>query len=119
MSESVSSRATPSWRTREESNVKGKSDEPKARGMAPMALGHVICCGALLLFVSGAATRIGGLLSGSGLAWIAGVVALAIAGVILWRRQTHRGTGNDSRHNQNEVGDNLKTRRSTARKGVV
>jgi hypothetical protein len=48
MNQSVGSRAAPSRRAREESNVKGKPDEPTARGMAPMALAHVVCCGALL-----------------------------------------------------------------------
>jgi hypothetical protein len=86
--------------------------------MIPMALVHVVCCGALLLFVSGAAIGIGGLLSDSGLAWIAGAVALGAAGILLWKRRAHQESNSGGRHTQHELEEHFKTKRSPLGKSV-
>ncbi len=64
------------------------NDEPPKRGGMPgLMLAHVVCCGGVLLFVTGALTLsgIGAWLSEGGLAWLAaGAAALAVG---FWARR--------------------------------
>ena len=62
-------------------------DAPKRGGMSGLMLGHVVCCGGVLLFVTGALSlsAIGAWLSEGGLAWLAaGAAAVA---VVFWARR--------------------------------
>lgn len=62
-------------------------DTPKRGGMSGLMLAHVVCCGGVLLFVTGALTLsvIGAWLSEGGLAWLAaGAAALAVG---FWARR--------------------------------
>ncbi len=75
-----------------------KNGMPKSRGMAGLALAHVVCCGGILLFATGALSGVGAWLAGGGLPWVALALALALVlgvggGVLLWRRQRGRPAG--------------------------
>ncbi len=66
-------------------------DAPKRSGMSVLMLAHVVCCGGVLLFVTGALTMsaIGAWLSEGGLAWLAaGAAALAVG---FWARRRLAG----------------------------
>ena len=69
-------------------------DAPKRGGTIGLMLAHVVCCGGVLLFVTGALTLsgVGAWLSGGGLAWLAaGAAALAVG---FWaRRRLARARG--------------------------
>ena len=64
-----------------------KTGESGGRGMAGLALAHVVCCGGILLFATGALSGIGAWLAGSGLPWTALALVLGVGGVFLWRRK--------------------------------
>lgn len=71
-----------------------RTGKPGGRGMAGLALAHVVCCGGILLFATGALSGIGAWLAGSGLPWVALALVLgAGGGVLLWRRQRGRPAG--------------------------
>ena len=70
-------------------------DAPKRGGMPGMMLAHVVCCGGVLLFVTGALSlsAIGAWLSEGGLAWLAaGAAALAVG---FWARRRLRAANHD------------------------
>ena len=67
--------------------MNNEPDAPKRGGMSGLMLAHVVCCGGVLLFVTGALTMsaIGAWLSEGGLAWLAaGAAALAVG---FWTRR--------------------------------
>jgi membrane protein implicated in regulation of membrane protease activity len=65
-------------------------------GFLALALAHVVCCGGLLLFVTGILTlnAIGTWLLDGGLIWL-GAGGIAIAVLLLWRRWRRRGAVSD------------------------
>ncbi len=75
-------------------------DAPKRGGMPGMILAHVVCCGGVLLFVTGALTlsSIGAWLSEGGLAWLAvGAAALVVGFWARRRLASARGVNADPR----------------------
>ncbi len=67
--------------------MNNEPDAPKRGGMSDLILAHVVCCGGVLLFVTGALTlnAIGAWLSEGGLAWLAaGAAAVAVG---FWARR--------------------------------
>ena len=71
-------------------------DAPKRGGMSGMMLAHVVCCGGVLLFVTGALTL--RWLSESGLAWLAaGAAAVAVGFWARRRLASARGVNADPR----------------------
>ncbi len=61
------------------------NDEPPKRGGMPgLMLAHVVCCGGVLLFVTGVLTL--RWLSEGGLAWLAAGAAAVAVGFWAWRR---------------------------------
>ena len=62
-------------------------DAPKRGGTIGLMLAHVVCCGGVLLFVTGALTLsgIGAWLSEGGLAWLAAGAAALVVG--FWARR--------------------------------
>ncbi len=67
-------------------------DEPKRGGSGAVIVANVVCCGGLLLVVSGALSlnAIGAWLLEGGLAWLALAAVFVAAGVWLWRRQNRK-----------------------------
>jgi len=65
-------------------------------GVAGLLAAKIVCCGALVLAATGAISFAGivGWLVGSGLFWLAAV--LAVIGIFLWRRST-RPSRSDAR----------------------
>ena len=70
-------------------------DAPKRGGMPGMMLAHVVCCGGVLLFVTGALSlsAIGAWLSEGGLAWLAAGRAARAVG--FWSRRRLRAANHD------------------------
>ncbi len=88
--------------------MNNEPDAPKRGGMSGLMLAHVVCCGGVLLFVTGALTisAIGAWLSEGGLAWLAagglawlaaGVAALAVGFWTRRRLASERGVNSDPR----------------------
>ncbi len=67
--------------------MNNEPDAPKRGGMSGLMLAHVVCCGGVLLFVTGALTLsgIGAWLSEGGLAWLAAGAAALVVG--FWARR--------------------------------
>ena len=61
--------------------------EEKGNGLAGLVAIKAICCGTLLLAVSGLLGGFGVWLLNDGLIWFFGIVAFAVAGWFLWRRK--------------------------------
>ena len=82
-------------RARPESNVTG--DGPLLGGWGKLIAAKAVCCGVLLLFLTGTLTVSGVMrwFRGGDLAWLALALAGAgaMGGTILWRRQRRRGGG--------------------------
>lgn len=68
-----------------------------------LAIGHVICCGGLVLFATGAGAGIVAFLAEGGIGWLAGGVALAGAGVLLWARMRRHGYGQGAGREPGEI----------------
>ncbi len=62
-------------------------NEPKPGGMLGLGLVHVVCCGGLVLVVSGALSGLGAWLSDGGLTWLALAFVVCAGGGFLWRRR--------------------------------
>lgn len=62
-------------------------DEPKGRTIVGVGLAHVVCCGGIVLFATGALSGIGAWLLNGGLAWVGLAAIVAAAGYFLWRRR--------------------------------
>ena len=63
------------------------SDEPKGFPTVGVGLAHVVCCGGIMLVVTGALSGVGAWLLDGGLAWVGLAAVVAAAGYFLWRRQ--------------------------------
>ncbi len=59
------------------------NDEPKGRVAAGVLAAHVVCCGGIILVVTGALSGVGAWLLDGGLAWIGLVAIVAAAGYFL------------------------------------
>jgi membrane protein implicated in regulation of membrane protease activity len=71
-------------------------NKPKGGTGPALILAHVVCCGGILLFVTGILTlnAIGAWLLDGGLIWL-GAGGIAIAVLLLWRRWRRRGAVSD------------------------
>ncbi len=52
-----------------------------------MLAAHVVCCGGLMLVLTGALSGVGTWLADGGTTWLLVAALVAIAGFALWRRQ--------------------------------
>lgn len=60
--------------------------EPRGRAMGGLLLAHVVCCGGLVLVVTGALSGAGTWLLDGGLIWLVLALAVLAAGALLWWR---------------------------------
>ncbi len=81
---------------------KGPND-PKLGGWAGLALVHVVCCGALLLFATGALGGVGAWLLDGRLIWLVLAIAGGAAGLFLWIRRRPRGAPSNQASRQTET----------------
>jgi hypothetical protein len=90
------------------------NSKPGKPGGAGFVLAHIVCCGGILLFATGALTGFGAWLVGSGLPWVALASLLGVGLVILWRRQRGRPAqcNLDETGRAGEVGDIGRNRRN-------
>ena len=66
------------------------NDEPKGFSTVGVGLAHVVCCGGIMLVVTGALSGVGAWLLDGGLAWLAVAAGAGAAGYFLWRRRQRR-----------------------------
>ena len=70
-------------------------NDPKLGGWAGLALVHVVCCGALLIFATGALGGVGAWLLDGRLIWLVLAIAGGAAGLFLWIGRKPRGASSD------------------------
>ncbi len=75
----------------------------KLGGWAGLALVHVLCCGALLLFATGALGGVGAWLLDGRLIWLVLATAGGAAGLFLWIRRKPRGASSNEALRQPET----------------
>ena len=74
------------------------AEQPKPGGWGALIAAKIVCCGGLLLFATGVLTvnGIGTWLHGGGVIWLV-LAALAVALLLLWRRQRTGNAPSDGR----------------------
>ena len=65
-------------------------DEPKGFPITGVLLAHVVCCGGLVLVVTGTLSGLGTWLFDGGLMWLVIAVIVAATGLALWRRRRRK-----------------------------
>ncbi len=64
-------------------------DSQPGKGLLPLILAKLVCCGGLVLVLlgGGALSGIGTWLLDEGLVWLVAAIAASAVGLLLWRRQ--------------------------------
>ncbi len=71
-------------------------ERERKRGFVGLIVAKIVCCGVLVLALTGALGGVGAWLLGDGLVWLVPVAAVAAASLLVWWRRRPRDPRPDS-----------------------